>query len=195
MNIFDLSPNTFRNLQLFNRQKSTSGLTQVEMLVTLILLGILLTLALSVYHRLMAWIRLNIATFEISQQWKNTRYQATGEGFHPLSLCMAESETEQIKVAKVQGDECENVTDWTPITRGVSIDTDNSTLRLVSGPMGSKGTIYRASWADTKGGLGGSWGQLGRITLVAAGTPDKSCLFLFRVDGSWDIRQDNKCVG
>jgi hypothetical protein len=165
------------------------------MLVTLILLGILLTLALSAYHRLMAWIRLNIATFEISQQWKNTRYQATGEGSDPLSLCMAASETEQIKVAKVQGDECENVTDWTPITRGVSIDTDNSTLRRVSGPMGSKGTIYRASWADTKGGLGGSWGQLGRITLVAAGTPNKSCLFLFRVDGSWDIRQDNKCVG
>ncbi len=92
MNILDLSPNTFRNLQLFNRQKCTSGLTQVEMLVTLILLAILLTIALSVYHRLMAWIRLNIATFEISQQWKNTRYQATGEGSHPLSLCMAENE-------------------------------------------------------------------------------------------------------
>ena len=153
MNILDLSPNTFRNFQLFNRQKSTSGLTQVEMLVTLILLGILLTIALSAYHRLMAWIRLNIATFEISQQWKNTRYQATGEGSHPLSLCMAASETEQIKVAKVQGDECENVTDWTPITRGVSIDTDNSTLRRVSGPVGNQGTIYRASWADTKGGV------------------------------------------
>ena len=194
MNIFDLSPHFFRNLQLFNRQKSTSGLTQVEMLVTLILLGILLTIALSVYHRLMAWIRLNIATFEISQQWKNTRYQATGGGSHPLSLCMAETETEQIKVAKVQGNECENVTDWTPITRGVSIDTDNSTLRLVSGPAGNQGTIYRASWSDTRGGLGGSWGQLGRITLVASGTTDKRCLFLFRVDGSWDIRQDDRCV-
>lgn len=194
MNIFDLSPHFFRNLQLFNRQKSTSGLTQVEMLVTLILLGILLTMAIPFYQRLMAWIRLNIATFEISQQWKNTRYQATGEGSHPLSLCMAENETQQIKVAKVQGDECENVTDWTPITRGVSIDTDNSTLRRVSGPVGNQGTIYRSSWADTRGGLGGSWGQLGRITLVASGTPDKRCLFLFRVDGSWDIRQDNKCV-
>ncbi|MCA2552716.1 MAG: hypothetical protein IM466_02950, partial [Microcystis sp. M04BS1] len=43
-------------------------------------------------------------------------------------------------------------------------------------------------------GLGGSWGQLGRITLVASGAPDKRCLFLFRVDGSWDIRQDNRCV-
>jgi Tfp pilus assembly protein FimT len=164
------------------------------MLVTLILLGILLTIALSVYHRLMAWIRLNIATFEISQHWKHTRYQATGEGSDPLSLCMAENETQQIKVAKVQGDKCENVTDWTPITRGVSIDTDNSTLRRVSGPVGNQGTIYRASWADTRGGLGGSWGQLGRITLVASGTPDKRCLFLFRVDGSWDIRKDNSCV-
>lgn len=194
MNIFDLSLGCLRNLQLFNRQKSTSGLTQVEMLVTIILLGILLTIALSFYHRWMAWIRLNIATFEISQQWKNTRYQAMGEGSHPLSLCMAESETEQIKVAKVQGGQCENVTDWTPITRGVSIDTDNSTLRRVSGPVGNQGTIYRASWADTRGGLGGSWGQLGRITLVASGTPDKRCLFLFRVDGSWDIREDGRCV-
>jgi len=61
--------------------------------------------------------------------------------------------------------------------------------------LGNQGTIYRASWADTKGGLGGSWGQLGRITLVASGTPDKRCLFLFRVDGSWDIRQDDRCVG
>ncbi|GBF54975.1 hypothetical protein N0824_02844 [Microcystis sp. 0824] len=195
MNIFDLSSNTFRNLQLFNRQKSTSGLTQVEMLVTLVLLAILLTIAFSVYHRLMAWIRLNIATFEISQHWKNTRYQAMGGGSHPLSLCMTASETEQIKVAKVQGDECENVTDWTPVTRGVSIDTNNSTLRRVNGPVGNQGTIYRASWADTRGGLGGSWGQLGRITLVASGTPDKRCLFLFRVDGSWDIRQDDRCVG
>lgn len=194
MNVFDLSSNTFRNLQLFDRQKSTSGLTQVEMLVTIILLGILLTIALSVYQRLMAWIRLNIATFEISQQWKNTRYQAMGEGSYPLSLCMAASEPEQIKVAKVEGDQCENVTDWTPITRGVSIDTNNSTLRRVSGPAGNQGTIYRASWADTRGGLGGSWGQLGRITLVAPGTPNKRCLFLFRVDGSWDIRQDNRCV-
>ena len=88
MNILDLPPNTFRNFQLFNRQKSTSGLTQVEMLVTLILLGILLTIALSAYHRLMAWIRLNIATFEISQQWKNTRYQATGEGSNVIFFWM-----------------------------------------------------------------------------------------------------------
>ncbi|MCA2553174.1 MAG: prepilin-type cleavage/methylation domain-containing protein, partial [Microcystis sp. M04BS1] len=44
MNILDLSSKTFRHLQLFNRQKSTSGLTQVEMLVTIILLGILLTI-------------------------------------------------------------------------------------------------------------------------------------------------------
>jgi Tfp pilus assembly protein FimT len=153
MNIFDLTPHFFRNLQLFNRQKSTSGLTQVEMLVTLILLGILLTIALSIYHRLMAWIRLNIATFEISQHWKNTRYQATGEGSHPLSLCMAASETQQIKVAKVQGDECENVTDWTPITRGVSIDTDNSSLRRVSGPAGNQGTIYSALVGPIQGGV------------------------------------------
>jgi Tfp pilus assembly protein FimT len=194
MNILDLYSHRSPIFQFFNPKKSTAGLTQVEMLVTIILLGILLTIALSLYHRLIARLRLNTATFEISQQWKATRYQAMGEGSRPLSLCMAESEAEQIKVAKVQGDECENVTDWTPITRGVSIDTNNSTLRRVSGTAGNQGTIYRASWADTRGGLGGSWGQLGRITLVASGTPDKRCLFLFRVDGSWDIREDASCI-
>ncbi|MFM7478882.1 MAG: prepilin-type cleavage/methylation domain-containing protein, partial [Microcystis aeruginosa] len=27
----------------------------------------------------------------------------------------------------------------------------------------------------------------------AQGTTAKRCLFLFRVDGSWDIREDNRC--
>jgi hypothetical protein len=34
---------------------------------------------------------------------------------------------------------------------------------------------------------------LGRVTLVAPGTPDKKCLFLFNVDGGWDIREDSQC--
>ena len=99
----------------------------------------------------------------------------------------------RIEVAKIPSDDCERVSEWQSLTAGVGIDTANSTLRRVSGVGGNDGTIYRVSWADTRGGLGGSWGQLGRLTLTAEGTTDKRCLFLFRVDGSWDIREDNRC--
>jgi hypothetical protein len=106
---------------------------------------------------------------------------------------MAESENQQIQVAQVQGNQCENVTDWTPVHRGVSIDTANSTLRRVS-EAGNQGTIYCASSDRYKEGFRGSWGQLGRITLVASGAPTNAVYFYSVVDGSWDIRQDNRCV-
>ena len=58
---------------------------------------------------------------------------------------------------------------------------------------GNGGIYYRASWADTRGGLGGSWGQLGRIVLTTPEISAKKCLFLFRVDGSWNIRDNHSC--
>jgi hypothetical protein len=106
---------------------------------------------------------------------------------------MRESTERRIEVARIQGDNCESVDQWQSLTAGVGIDTDNSTLRTVTGVAGNGGTIYRVSWADTRGGLGGSWGQLGRLVLVAEGTTAKKCLFLFRTDGTWDIREDNRC--
>jgi Tfp pilus assembly protein FimT len=185
--------NSSRRFSPLTRANSESGVTLSEILITLVLAGVLLALSLSTCYRLMAWMRLSIVTFELSQQWKTTRYQVMGEGATPLSLCMTENEKEQIQIAQIQGDECEKATSWQTLTRGVGIDENNSTLRKVSGVAGNNGTVYRASWADTRGGLGGSWGQLGRITLIASGTPDKRCLFLFRVDGSWDIREDTRC--
>jgi Tfp pilus assembly protein PilE len=170
-----------------------AGATLTEILVTIVIAGILLGISLSMYQRLMAWLRLNIATAELSQHWKTTRYQAIGEGSAPSTLCVAEFENERIQHARVHGDDCTAVTHWEFLTRGVKIDEDNSTLRRVSGVAGNSGKIYRVSWADTRGGIGGSWGQLGRITLLAPGTPEKRCLFLFDTDGSWNIREDGRC--
>ncbi|MEG3438675.1 prepilin-type N-terminal cleavage/methylation domain-containing protein [Pannus brasiliensis CCIBt3594] len=172
---------------------SESGVTLLELLITLVLLGILLAIGLSILLRLMAWTRLNIAASELAAHWRTTRYQAMGEGTNPWTLCMEEIDNEQLRHARIQGSNCEDVTDWQLLTRGVSIDEDNSTLRKGTGVAGNNGKIYRVSWADTRGGLGGSWGQLGRLTLIAPGTPEKKCLFLFDTDGSWNIREDTRC--
>ncbi|MCZ8119202.1 MAG: prepilin-type N-terminal cleavage/methylation domain-containing protein [Microcystis sp. LE18-22.4A] len=168
-----------------------SGYSFIELLVTLTLITILLLIGFSILSRLIAELRLDMATFELSQHWKFTRFDAMGSGTTPTTLCMKDDG--RIEVAKIAGDDCETVSEWQSLTNGVDIDTTNSTLRRVSGVGGNDGTIYRVSWADTKGGMGGSWGQLGRLTLTAQGTTAKRCLFLFRVDGSWDIREDNRC--
>lgn len=169
-----------------------SGHTLLELLVTLTIIAILLMIGFPLLSRSLAEIRLNIATFELSQHWKFARFDATGNGATPTALCMKSTER-RIEVAKISGDNCEAVTGWQSLTEGVGIDTANSTLRRVKGLAGNDGTIYRVSWADTNGGLGGSWGQLGRLTLIVKGTSAKRCLFLFRVDGSWNIRKDNQC--
>jgi prepilin-type N-terminal cleavage/methylation domain-containing protein len=148
-----------------------SGYSFIELLVTLTLITILLLIGFFILSRLIAELRLDMATFELSQHWKFTRFDATGSGTTPTALCMKDDG--RIEVAKIASDDCETVSEWQSLTDGVDIDTANSTLRRVSGV--------------------GSWGQLGRLTLTAQGTTAKRCLFLFRVDGSWDIREDNRC--
>ena len=49
-----------------------SGHTLIEMLVTLTLITILLLIGFSILSRLIAELRLDIATFELSQHWKFT---------------------------------------------------------------------------------------------------------------------------
>jgi prepilin-type N-terminal cleavage/methylation domain-containing protein len=164
-----------------------TGLTLLELMITLVLMGILLLLAFSMMSGFIAWSRLNIATFQLSQQWKTTRYNATGQGEQPTSVCMAELLQEQIQYTQIQGGNCALATQWFFLPQGVSIDQNNSTLLMVNG------IYYRASWADTRGGLGGSWGQLGRIVLISPRISAKKCLFLYRVDGSWNIRENGRC--
>jgi prepilin-type N-terminal cleavage/methylation domain-containing protein len=173
-------------------RQSQSGYSLTELLVTLTLVAILVAIGLSLLSQFLAERRLDIATFELSQQWKFTRLDATGNGATPTVLCMRER-GRRIEVAKIEGDRCETAGQWQALTAGVGIDTANSTLRTVTGVAGNDGAIYRVSWADTRGGLGGSWGQLGRLVLVAEGTTAKKCLFLFRTDGTWDIREDTRC--
>jgi prepilin-type N-terminal cleavage/methylation domain-containing protein len=180
-------------MKFFSVKEREKGLTLLETLISLVLVGILVAIALIFFTRLLAWIRLNLATAELANQWRYTQLEALGSGRSPFSLCMVEAATEQIRFARIAGDRCEEVTDWKALTRGVKIDKNNSTLRTVAGVAGNGGVIYRVSWADTRGGLGGSWGQLGRLVLLAPGTPAKKCLFLFDVDGSWNIREDRRC--
>jgi Tfp pilus assembly protein PilE len=171
----------------------SKGLTISELLIAVMLLTVLIIIGFPLIMRLIAWIRLNIATFQLSQQWKFTRYEAIGKGRIPTTLCITEWQTGQIQYARIWGSNCEGLSNWEFLISGVSLDRNRSTLRTVASVAGNGGLIYRVSWADTRGGMGGSWGQLGRLTLTAPGTPERRCLVLFRVDGSWNIREDNNC--
>lgn len=170
-----------------------TGLTLLEIMIALVLVGILLAIAFSVMSRFIAWSRLNIATFQLSQQWKATRYDGTGQGKLPTSVCIAEILPEQIQYTQIKGSDCESAAHWFFLPQGVSIDSYNSTLPTVNAVAGNGGKYYRASWADTEGGMGGSWGQLGRIVLITPEISAKKCLFLFKVDGSWNIRENKSC--
>lgn len=162
----------------------------IEVMIVMVIIGILVAVAVPILTGLVSQNRLNAAIFELSQQWKVTRYDAIGSGSIPYTLCMTEDET-RVAYAKIKGNDCKAVTSWNRLPHGVAIDEENSTLRRVAGVAGGKGKIYRVSWADTKAGYGGSWGQLGRLTLIAGGK--RKCLFLSKVDGSWKIKEGKKC--
>ncbi|MDV3002438.1 MAG: hypothetical protein N5P05_004093 (plasmid) [Chroococcopsis gigantea SAG 12.99] len=172
--------------------RPNSGYTKTELLVSIAIITILVALLFPIITAFLAWLRLNIAAFQLSQNWKFSRFDATGNGSVPTTLCMREA-ADRIEVAQITGDRCENVRTWQSLIWAVKIDTHNSTLRTVSGVAGNNGAIYRVSWADTRGGMGGSWGQLGRLVLTAEGTSARKCLFLFRTDGSWNIRDNRRC--
>ena len=176
-----------------SNQGANLGFSLPEVLVTLVILTILMVVLGNIGWRLVAIARLNLAAFELSQAWKVTRFDALGGGDYPDTLCMHAVEPQQIRYAQIRGSDCQEVLHWRSLTRGVGIDRENSTLRTVKAIAGNGGDIYRVSWADTQGGMGGSWGQLGRLTLQVPGLKRKKCLFLFRVDGSWDIREDRQC--
>jgi type II secretory pathway pseudopilin PulG len=167
------------------------GMTLLETLIVLLLLSILILLLFNTIIQFLAYIKLNIATNQLAMYWRATRYDAMGGGSQPTTLCMKISEP--ILFAQIAGSRCENVTQWSSLTHGVAIDTSNSTLRTVAGIAGNGGTIYRVSWADTRSGYGGSYGQLGKIVLMSPGTGAKRCLVLFNTDGTWNIRQNSKC--
>ncbi|ACK71707.1 conserved hypothetical protein [Gloeothece citriformis PCC 7424] len=168
------------------------GYTLTELMLTIIILSILLAIVLPLFSQVVGNVRLKLAILTLAQYWKITRFDAMGNGTTPHTLCMNDT-NEGVQVAKILGNNCQTITSWNFLAKGVSIDRANSTLRTQASVAGNGGRIYRVSWADTDAGLGGSWGQLGRLVLIADGTSAKKCLFLFNVDGSWDIREDKKC--
>jgi Tfp pilus assembly protein FimT len=172
---------------------AAGGLTLLETLISLTMLGILVALIYPMMFRLMMLQRLKIVSFELLEHWKLTRMQATGNGSYPTTLCMGEFSPGQISYTQIAGSQCETATQWIYLTTGVSIDTDNSTLRTVNGVAGNGGTIYRVSWADTRAGYGASYGQLGKIVLTIQGLSYRTCLVLYNVDGSLALRYNEQC--
>lgn len=170
-----------------------TGFTLLEFLIVVLIISILIGISLPIYGRMMASIRLNSAIHELSQQWKMTRIHSIGEGDSPRSICIQEL-NDKIQYAVIEGTQCETTNDWKFLHKGVTIDETNSTLRTVTGIAGNGGVIYRASWADTAGGMGGSYGQLGRITLIVERFSFRKCLFLYNVEGQWEIRENKSCL-
>ncbi len=167
--------------------QSESGFTLLEMIIVVMIIGILIAIFLPFYLGVLGKAKLDIAIFELSQYWKHTRFDAIGNGRSAQSLCMKEDELGKVEYSKILGKDCDTATNWQSLNPGISIDVNNSTLY-------QKNSIYRVSWADTDAGFGGSSGRLGRLTLIAIGLPAKKCLFLYKVDGSWNIREDNSCL-
>lgn len=167
--------------------KSQSGFTLLELTLSILILAILLAVALPSFFSLMDKARLNSAISQLSQFWKATRYDAIADGSSPDSVCMKNSDP--IEIAQIKGNNCRSVSSWQTLPTGVTIDLPNSTLYSVNDAQAHK--IYRVSWADTDGGYGGSSGRLGRITLTKSG--HQKCLFIYNVDGSWEMRTETEC--
>ena len=166
---------------------NTQGFTLLELIIVILIFGILLAIAIPSFSSILDKARLNTAIFQLSQFWKETRYNAAGGGASPDSLCMKADDP--IQYAQISGRDCLSVSSWQTFPAGVQIALENSTLYSVN-ENGT--TIYRVSWADTRGGYGGSAGRLGRITLTNRSNHQK-CIFLYSVDGSWNIREENQC--
>jgi prepilin-type N-terminal cleavage/methylation domain-containing protein len=172
-------------------RNSNKGFTQAELLVVVVIIGILIAIAIPAFNGILGRARLSAATSTLSRWFNSTRLDSIGEAI-PETLCIKQSAT--VEISQISGTDCEDVENWQSLPSGVQIDLTNSTLRTVKAVAGNKGSIYRASWAETKAGSGGSYGQLGKLVLMADGTSDRSCVVLAKVQGDWDIRYNYDCL-
>lgn len=173
------------------KHTSPSGFTLLEMLIAMSIASILGAIFLPSLLSLLGWMQLQNASMQLKAKLAQSRMMVSSSS--PSTACIWEEEG-TVKVAAIDGDECELVVNWESLPLGVLIDKENSTLRTVPGIAGDGGVIYRASWANTDGGDYGSYGQLGRLTLVNAFTPRKVCAILYDTDGRWEIRYDSRCI-
>ncbi|MCT7965043.1 prepilin-type N-terminal cleavage/methylation domain-containing protein [Laspinema sp. D1] len=177
------------------RKSSNQGFTLTELLCVLTIIGILSAILLPTILRIIGNVRVSIATSQIALQGGASRIDAMAEGGTPKTLCVGNFEG-KIRYRSITGTDCEAVKDWQYIGGRVQIDLANSTLRSKSGVAGNSSSddrIYRLAYADTKAGIGASYGQLGRLTVIHPWTDNKKCIFLFGVDGRTDIRENKQC--
>ena len=169
-----------------------SAMKKSELIVVVVILSILASIGIPSYLNWLNKSKLSIAITSLAQWMRYTRYESIGDT-NPKTICINDND-QQLKVAVIPETDCESVTNWRDLPSGVIIDRLNSSLRTQPGVAGNNGTIYRASWADTAAGIGGSWGQLGRITLMSNNSTERKCIFLSHVDGRFDVRNGDRCI-
>ena len=155
-----------------------------ETLTVVVIVGILAGLSIPTVLKTSDKAKVNTAIAVLAQQFRAKRLDfETGT----RTVCIRSSPDR--KVTEFSADS--NCQVWQTLG-AVEIDTKNTTFRTVAGIAGkSNSGIYRASWGDTVAGYGGSWGQLGRITITSGS--HSACLFLNNVEGDFVIRYGNSC--
>lgn len=174
-----------RCLRPIHGQHRTQGITILELMISMGIIAILAAIALPSLTGHMQKTRLTAAIVELSQFWKQARYDVAGTTGLAQSLCMHVSDP--IRYAQIAGSDCVDIPagQWQDLTPGVQIDQSNSTLAQVTN---GSDTFYRVSWIDLSGM---AYSQLGKIVLQSG--KHQKCIFLYSAGGDWRIVDDDTC--
>ncbi|MBP0015333.1 MAG: type II secretion system protein [Roseofilum sp. SID3] len=155
------------------KSQSQQGFTLIELVVSMAIVAILSAIALPTLMRIVGDFRVNAAIAELRLATRVSRYDAM-TGTKPRTMCVGNSET-GLKYLSIEGRDCDEVKSWTEI-KSVRVDLEQSTLRSVNGVAGNStqsDRIYRLSYGNTRGGYGGSYGQLGKLVVTHPWTPNR----------------------
>jgi len=180
---------------MFNINRNDEGYSLTELLVSMAIVGILAAIATPILVRIIGDFRVSAAIAEVRAATRVSRYDAM-TGQKPRTLCAGNSSV-GLKYLSIEGRDCDDITtSWNEI-KSVKVDLEHSTLRSVKGFAGNsqdEDRIYRLSYANTRGGYGGSYGQLGKLVVTHPWTPNRKCIVLSRVNGFTDIREGKACL-